>query len=105
MMGPTIVFTIPVALGIINKEDRVYLAKGVLAGMVTIPLGVFAGGLAAGFDLALVLSNLTPIVIAAVLIAIGLWRIPDKMTTGFLWFGKGLWPSSPSAWPSRRGSS
>lgn len=26
MMGPTIVFTIPVALGIIKKEDRPYLA-------------------------------------------------------------------------------
>lgn len=27
MMGATIVFTIPVALGIIEKEDRPYLAK------------------------------------------------------------------------------
>ena len=26
MMAPTIVFTIPVALGIIKKEDRPYLA-------------------------------------------------------------------------------
>ena len=47
-------------------------------------------GLIAGFDPAMVFANLTPIVIAAVLIAIGLWRIPDKMTTGFLWFGKFL---------------
>lgn len=28
MMGPTIVFTIPVALGIIKKEDRPYLGAG-----------------------------------------------------------------------------
>lgn len=90
MMGPTIVFTIPVALGIIDKEDREYLAKGVLAGMITIPLGVLVGGLVAGFDPAMVLSNLVPIVIAAVLIAIGLWRVPEKMTNGFLYFGKGL---------------
>lgn len=40
MMGATVVFTIPVALGIIEKEDRPYLAKGVLAGMVAIPLVV-----------------------------------------------------------------
>jgi ethanolamine transporter len=90
MMGPTIVFTIPVALGIIEKEDRAFLAQGVLAGMITIPLGVLVGGLVAGFDLALVLSNLVPIVLAALLIAIGLWRIPDKMTNGFMLFGKGL---------------
>ena len=90
MMGPTIVFTIPVALGIIEKEDRAFLAQGVLAGMVTIPLGVLVGGLVAGFDPAMVLANLIPIVLAAILIAVGLWRIPEKMTTGFLWFGKGL---------------
>lgn len=90
MMGPTIVFTIPVALGIIDVEDRGFLAKGVLAGIITIPLGVLAGGLVAGFPPSLVFANLVPIIIAAALIAIGLWRSPDKMTTGFLWFGKGL---------------
>ena len=68
MMGPTIVFTIPVALGIIEKEDRAFLAQGVLAGMVTIPLGVLVGGLVAGFDPAMVLANLIPIVLAAILI-------------------------------------
>ena len=40
MMGPTIVFSIPVALGIIEKSDRRYLALGVLAGIVTIPIAV-----------------------------------------------------------------
>ena len=45
MMGPTIVFTIPVALGIIKKEDRPYLGAGVLAGMITIPIGCIVGGL------------------------------------------------------------
>ncbi|MDU5320727.1 MAG: ethanolamine utilization protein EutH [Escherichia coli] len=34
MMGPTIVFSIPVALGIIEPSDRRYLALGVLAGIV-----------------------------------------------------------------------
>jgi len=37
MMGPTIVFSIPVALGIIEKKDHPALAKGILIGMVTIP--------------------------------------------------------------------
>ena len=37
MMGPTIVFTIPVALGIIEKEDKPFLAKGILSGITTIP--------------------------------------------------------------------
>lgn len=90
MMGPTIVFTIPVALGIIRKEDHKFLATGILAGIITIPIGAFAGGLTAGFSLGMILSNLVPIIIVAVLIALGLWRIPDKMIKGFTIFGKGV---------------
>lgn len=88
MMGPTIVFTIPVALGIIQKEDHKYLAKGVLAGLITIPLGCFAGGLTAGFDLTMILRNLVPIIIVSALLAVGLWRIPEKMIKGFTVFGQ-----------------
>lgn len=88
MMGPTIVFTIPVALGIIKEEDRKFLASGVLAGIITIPIGCLVGGLVAGFSLSMILKNLVPIIIFAVLIAIGLWRIPEKMIKGFNTFGK-----------------
>lgn len=90
MMGPTIVFTIPVALGIIEKGDRQYLAKGVLAGITTIPIGVLVGGLVAGFDPGMVLRNLIPITIAAALIVLGLVFAPERMTRGFELFGKGL---------------
>jgi ethanolamine transporter len=90
MMGPTIVFSIPVALGLIKAEDRKFLAMGVLAGMITIPIGCIAGGLVAGWDLMMILRNLVPVVIVAGLIAFGLWRIPSKMTTGFQYFGRGV---------------
>ena len=90
MMGATVVFTIPVALGIIKVDDRTYLAKGVLAGIVTIPFGVVTSGLVAGMPIGFVLINTVPIIVAAALIAVGLWLIPDGMTKGFLWFGKGL---------------
>lgn len=90
MMGPTIVFTIPVALGIIEKNDRQYLAKGVLAGITTIPIGVLVGGLVAGFDTTMVLRQLIPISIAAAAIVVGLVIAPDRMTRGFEIFGKGL---------------
>ena len=88
MMGATVVFTIPVSLGIIEKDDRGFLAKGILAGICTIPIGVLVSGLSAGFPIGMVLINLIPIVVAALLIAFGLWRFPNAMTTGFEWFGK-----------------
>lgn len=90
MLGATIVFTIPVALGILKEEDRAAMAKGILCGIVTIPLGVLAGGITAGFDLGMVLRNLVPIVIIAALIALGLWKAERGMIKGFGWFGKGV---------------
>ena len=88
MMGVTIVFTIPVALGIISPSDRKYLATGVLAGVITIPIGSFVSGLVAGFPLLMVAKNLVPIVIIAVLIALGLWKFESVMVKGFTVFGK-----------------
>ncbi len=43
MMGPTIVFTIPVALSIIKKSDKPYLGAGCLAGLITVPIGCIVG--------------------------------------------------------------
>ena len=88
MLGATLVFTIPVAMGILREGDRPALAKGILCGIVTIPFGVLAGGLAAGFPLGMVLRNLIPIVLIAVLIALGLWRAERAMVKGFALFGK-----------------
>ena len=88
MLGATIVFTIPVAMGILREQDRPAMAKGVLCGIVTIPLGLLAGGIAAGFSLRMVLRNLIPIVLIAVLIALGLWRAERTMVKGFSLFGR-----------------
>ena len=90
MLGATLVFTIPVAMGILEEKDRPAMAKGILCGIVTIPLGVFAGGVAAGYPLEMVLRNLVPIVLIAVLIALGLWRAENAMVKGFAVFGKAV---------------
>ena len=90
MLGATIVFTIPVSLGILREEDRPYLAKGILAGLVTIPVGLLAGGLVMGMPFLKILGNLVPIVLIAGLIALGLWRVENAMIKGFGIFGKGI---------------
>lgn len=95
MMGPTIVFTIPVALGIIKEEDRGYLGAGVLAGMITIPIGCIVGGLVmnvAGYEISIItiLQNLIPVIIVAALIVAGLWFMPAKMINGFNHFGNAV---------------
>ena len=88
MLGATIVFTIPVAMGILREKDRPAMAKGILCGIVTIPVGVLVGGLAAGFPVSMVLRNLIPIVLIAALIVLGLWKAENAMVKGFELFGK-----------------
>ena len=90
MLGATIVFSIPVAMGILKEEDRPALAKGVLAGLVTIPVGIFVGGLVAGFEIGMILRNLVPIVLIAAVIALGLWKAEKALIRGFGIFGKGV---------------
>ncbi len=90
MMGPTIVFIIPVALGIIEKEDQKFLATGILAGIITIPVGAFVGGLVAGFPVMMIIRNLVPIIIFAIVIALGLMKFENAMIKGFTYFGKGV---------------
>ena len=96
MMGPTIVFTIPAALGIISKEDRDYLGAGVLAGMITIPIGCLVGGIAMNamtdysMSIGEIVINLVPVIVIAALIVAGLWFAPAKMISGFNVFGTGV---------------
>ena len=95
MMGPTIVFTIPVALGIISKEDRSFLGAGVLAGLITVPLGCIVGGLVMNMtpykmSIGVILINLVPVILIAALIVLGLWFFPAKMISGFNVFGTGV---------------
>ena len=90
MLGATIVFTLPVAMGILSEQDRPAMAKGILAGIVTIPVGILVGGLVAGFPIGMVLRNLIPTVLIAALIALGLWKAEKAMIKGFGWFGKGV---------------
>ena len=97
MMGPTIVFTIPVALGIIKKEDRGYLGAGVMAGLITVPIGCIVGGLMMNtlapeyhLNFITIIQNLIPVIIIAALIVLGLWFAPGPMINGFNKFGTGV---------------
>jgi ethanolamine transporter len=87
-LGCTIVFSIPVSLGICEKEDRPYLSKGIMIGIISIPFGVLIGALMAGIPIGVTLVNLIIPIIIAALLAIGLWRHPDRLMRGFGVFSK-----------------
>ena len=90
MLGVTVSFTIPVAMGSLSDADRTDASKGILCGVITIPVGVVAGGLIAGFSPRYVLLNAIPIALTSSLIALGLWRAERHLIRGFQIFGRFL---------------
>jgi ethanolamine transporter len=109
MSGATIIFSIPVGLAMLEKSDHKYMALGIMSGILSVPIGVFiAASLIAltGLEvrpevsttaeathqvtmgLGMILTNLFPLIVFCVAIALGLRFVPDAMITGFLWFGK-----------------
>ncbi|WP_347861381.1 ethanolamine utilization protein EutH [Salimicrobium sp. PL1-032A] len=88
MMGPTVVFTIPVALAVLQKQDYPYFAKGVLIGFTTIPAGCFIGGFLAGYPFGWMVVNLLPSLFLTVFISIGLGLFTAGTIRLFSIFGK-----------------
>ncbi len=111
MAGATIVFSVPVGLTMLQKKDHKYMALGIMSGLLSIPIGVFAtcsilsisdlavrglisANAESAYTLALTFSaiftNLIPLTIFCVALAIGLKMVPNAMIKGFLWFGRGM---------------
>lgn len=87
MMGATIVFLIPVSMTICRKEDLESLAKGVVIGLISIPVGLLFGALAAKIPFALVVINAVPVFLVCFILAVCLLCFQNKTMTCFRRFG------------------
>jgi ethanolamine transporter len=87
-LGTAISFSIPVALGMISKEDEMYFSKGVMVGLISIPIGCLAGGLWQKINFGTLIWNLLPIFLFAIALAIGLLKSPRILIKGFNVLGK-----------------
>lgn len=109
MSGATIVFSIPMGLAMLDKRDHKYMSLGIMAGVLTIPIGALISTVmillfdtqirtvistTANPDKAFVISfvqiliNLAPLFVFMSLIAIGLKLMPNAMIKGFMIFGR-----------------
>lgn len=70
MLGTTVMFNIPLCIANTLPQQRPSAVYGLLVGIITIPLGCLAGGLAAGFEAAAVVRNTVPVLAIAVLLAL-----------------------------------
>jgi len=87
MMGCTVSFTIPFALGVVKKEQHKELMSGLLCGIVTIPIGCLVSGFICRIPFLLLIANLIPLVMFSGLIALGLIFLPDLCIKVFKVFG------------------
>lgn len=83
ILGCTISFTLPLALGFIKGKDIDILCKGMLCGIVTLPIGLFIGGILLKMHIISIFQSLLPIVIISILIIIGIYKMPNRMIKCF----------------------
>ena len=87
MMGCTVSFTIPFALGLVKKENHRELCFGLLCGVVTIPVGCLVSGIICAIPIGALLLNLLPLVIFSAIIAVALIFLPEVCVKVFKVFG------------------
>lgn len=87
-MGATVSFTIPIAISMISKEDFPFFAQGILAGIVTIPVGMLVGGIAMNIPFNIIWVNLLPVIILSIFIVIGFLKFQEKIISIFNILGK-----------------
>lgn len=90
IFGCTVVFTIPVGMGMIREEDRGCFARGIMLGLIAMPVGLTVGGILAGLSLPVCIWQNLPVFAMALFLLLGLWKIPERMIRGFCIFAKGI---------------
>ena len=108
MAGATIVFSIPMGLAMLDKRDHKYMALGVMSGILTVPIGAFISSViillsnskirdiistnsSSTYEFTIsylaVLANLAPLFVFVIILALGLYFLPDLMVKLFMVFG------------------
>ncbi len=86
VFGCTVVFTLPVGLGMVLPEDQPLFIRGILLGFPVLPVSILAGGWAMGLDTVTILWNSMPVLLVTLLLAAGVLKNPEAMNRGFQGF-------------------
>jgi len=90
IVGCAVTFTIPVGMGLLDKEDKPLFSKGILFGLMSMPVGLLVGALASGMGLVQAIWQNVPLILLAILLIIGFVKNTDKMIRGFARFAAGI---------------
>ena len=87
MMGATISFSLPLALGVTKPEQKNSIMLGLMCGIAAIPVGCFVAGLMMRMPIGELLINLIPLVVFSAVLTVGLVKIPHICVKVFSVFG------------------
>ena len=87
MLGATICFTLPFALGAVKKEKHKSIMLGMMCGVCTVPIGCLVAGFVAKVPVGALLINLIPLVLFSAIICFGLIKFPNASVKIFHGFG------------------
>ena len=88
MIGGTLTFAIPVGKAMLTDDEFHLFSKGMLIGVMTIPIGTIAGGFIQGNAWNIVLINNIPIIVFSVLLTIGFKVCQEQLVRAADMFGK-----------------
>ena len=89
-LGCTVTFTIPVGMGMVPEKDRPFFARGILFGLILLPVSLFLGGLLTGLTPVNTLIQSLPVFLACFALALGIAKWPDQLVRGFLHFSNAI---------------
>ena len=93
ILGCTLSFTIPTGMGLFEGEQREHFARGILYGLIAMPLALILGALLCGFTLPEALWLCLPVLLLALLLMLCLLKAPGQTLAafkGFAWLLKAL---------------
>lgn len=90
LLGQAICFQLPVFLSSVGKENYPGMLKGFLVGITMIPIGMLSAEAILRMDFVVFLKQFIPILIICMLVALGLYKIPNGMIKGFMVCGKAI---------------
>lgn len=82
------VICMPLFMQLVKKEDRPYCFKGLMYGIITVPAGVFAGSLCAGYSMDFICRQMPPLLLISAIAAFLLWRVPEQLVKALTFFAR-----------------
>ena len=83
ILGCTVSFTIPTGMGLFHGKDWECFARGLLYGLIALPLAQVLGGLLCGLSLRVSVFLNLPVLLLAVLLILALTRAPEAALKAF----------------------